>query len=249
MARPRKKRVDQKQAVAYIRVSSSRQVQEGISLEHQRDVCEAYCRLHGLVLHEVVVDGGASAYKQPLDRRSDGRRVVEMISNRTVGAVVALRLDRLFRSIQDAINNVTTWDKTGVALHLVSMGGMSVDTSTPMGRMLLTLMAGFAEMESFQKAERARDAWEYKIARGERLGGLPPFGYRMDGSRPVPHDQEQLAIDYILDLRARGLSVAKVCRQLELEGHEPRGKRWHQKTVVRILRRLSGGQEDVASSR
>ena len=237
VARPKKRHADRTLAVGYIRVSTGRQAQEGISLEHQRDVIEAYCSLHGLTLHESVVDAGNSAYKQPLERRSDGARIMEMIDRRRVGAVVALRLDRLFRSIQDCINNVMAWDKAGVALHLVSMGGLSVDTSTPMGRMLITLMAGFAEMESFQKAERARDAWEYKVARGERLGGKPPFGYRLDGHRPVEVEEEQVAIERMLTLRQGGLSVAKICKTLEQEGHKARGRRWHPKTVVRILRR------------
>ena len=238
MARPKRRSPNRKLAVGYIRVSTGRQAQEGISLEHQRNVIESYCRLHGLELREIVVDAGNSAYKQALDRRSDGKRIMEMIDKRRVGAVVALRLDRLFRSILDAINSVMAWDKAGVALHLVSMGGLSVDTSTPMGRMLLTLMAGFAEMESFQKAERARDAWEYKMARGERLGGTPPFGYRLEGHRPVAVEEEQVAIDRIVILRQSGLSVAKICKKLEREGHEPRGSRWHPRTVVRILDRV-----------
>ncbi len=246
MARPRQKRADRKLAGGYIRVSTGRQAQEGISLEHQRDVIESYCKLHGLKLHHVVVDAGNSAYKQPLDRRTEGMRIMEMIDERQVGAVVALRLDRLFRSIQDCINSVMAWDKAGVALHLVSMGGLSVDTSTPMGRMLITLMAGFAEMESFQKAERARDAWEYKMARGERLGGKPPFGYRLEGHRPVPVEAEQLAIDRIVNLSQQGISVAMICRNLEREGHEPRGSRWHSKTVVRILGRAIDAPERAA---
>lgn len=212
-------------------------------MEHQQDVIESYCKLHGLQLNELVVDAGNSAYKQPLDRRAEGKRLREMLSRREIGSVVALRLDRLFRSIQDCINSVMTWDKAGVSLHLISLGGLTVDTSTPMGRMLITLMAGFAEMESFQKAERARDAWEYKLVRGERLGGKPPFGFRMEGHQPVPYEPEQMAIQRIVGLRKSGLSFAKICERLQQEGHQPRGTRWHPKTLVRILDRLGGDLE------
>ena len=235
---PMKRPSSPNRAVGYIRVSTARQAQHGISLEHQQDMIRAYCGAHGLELVELVVDDGRSAYKQPLHRRAAGRRLVELVQSGEVGAVVALRLDRLFRGIQDAINTVLAWSKRGVALRLLEFYGQAVDTSTPMGRMLLTMMAGFAEMESFAKAERARDAWDYKRSRGQRLGSLPPFGSRVDADGLVVEDSaEQAALALIREMDSAGAGASAIRRALIDGGHQPRGKAWHLKTIDRILAR------------
>lgn len=242
MARPKRKQASRKLVVGYVRVSTGRQAQDGISLEHQEDAIRAYCQAHGLTLVELVVDAGHSAYKQPLARRTAGKRVIELVQSRQVGAVVALRLDRLFRSIKDTIVTVTEWDKLGVALHLLDLGGQNVDTSTPMGRILIALMAGFAELESWTKAERTREAWSYKRSRGQRLGSKPPYGYRMsDNGAAVLDWDEQETIRTIRDLRAMGHSVARIAADLGCLGHEPRGAAWHPTTVQRILTRAQIG--------
>lgn len=235
----RRKTADVTLVVGYARVSTGRQAQHGISLEHQADAINAYCQAHGLTLVELVVDAGHSAYKQHLCRRADGRRVCELVKAGAVGAVVSLRLDRLFRSIQDCINTSMAWDKAGVALHLLDMGGQAVDTSTPMGRMLMAMMAGFAEMESYAKAERARDAWDYKRARGERLGSKPPYGYRMADGIAVLDADEQETLDIIIGLRRAGLSYAKIADDLTRRGREPRGEAWYPTTIQRILARVA----------
>ncbi|NIO74765.1 MAG: recombinase family protein [Armatimonadetes bacterium] len=235
----RKKEARSTRAVGYARVSTGKQAQNGISLEHQADAIKAYCEAHGLTLVELVVDAGHSAYKQPLARRADGRRVCELVRSGQVEAVVALRLDRLFRSIQDCINTSMAWDKADVALHLLDMGGQAVDTSTPMGRMLMAMMAGFAEMESYAKAERTRDAWDYKRARGQRLGSKPPYGYRMADGIAVLDADEQETLDVIIMLRRDGMSYTKIAEDLTRRGYRPRGARWHPTTIQRILNRTS----------
>jgi DNA invertase Pin-like site-specific DNA recombinase len=208
-------------------------------MEHQEDVIRAYCETHGLELVELLVDDGTSAYKQPLGRRSAGRRVVELVRRGEVGAVVALRLDRLFRNMADAIVSVPAWDKLGVSVQLLDFGGIPVDTSTPMGRIMLMLMAGFAEMESYAKSERAKDCWAFKRARGERLGGSAPYGYRMEGTRPVPREDEQRGLELILTMKAGGASVASIVDALKDIGAPPRGKAWYANTIYRILERAA----------
>lgn len=240
MARPKARKADPRVAVGYARVSTARQATDGISLEYQQDAIAQYCRLHDLQLSYIVVDAGHSAYKQPLRRRAEGSQVIALASKREVGAVVTLRLDRLFRSIRDCIVTVMDWDKAGVSLHLIDLGGQSIDTSGPMGRMLITMIASVAELESYHKAERARDAWDHHRSRGKRLGSKPPYGYTMgeDGGL-VEREDEQKAIKKIHRLRRRGLSVAKIAKNLDKRGPSPRGARWHAKTINRILERES----------
>ena len=68
-------------------------------------------------------------------------------------AVVAAKLDRLFRDAADCLNMSRRWDDAEVGLHLIDMG---IDTRSAMGRAFLTMAAGFAELERNLIGERTK---------------------------------------------------------------------------------------------
>lgn len=82
--------------VGYVRVSTEEQAAEGVSLDAQEAALRAYSAMRGLTLVEVVIDAGVSAGK-PLSSREGGRRVLDLVKRGKVGAVIAWKLDRLFR--------------------------------------------------------------------------------------------------------------------------------------------------------
>jgi site-specific DNA recombinase len=208
--------------IAYVRVSTEEQANEGVSLDAQEARIRAYCAMRGLELAEVVIDAGVSGYKALADR-DGGRRVLEMVRTRKVGAVVALKLDRLFRNCADCLDVTAGWDRHGVALHLVDLGGQAVDTSSAMGRFFLTVMAGAAELERNQIAERTSTALQHKASRGERVGAVP-FGFTLDtdGVHVVPVESEQTVIALARELRSAGLSLRAVAAELARRGHASR---------------------------
>lgn len=110
-------------AVGYVRVSTQKQAAEGISLDAQEARIRAYCTMRRLDLVDVVVDAGVSAGKYTLDERNGGSRVLTAVSQGQACHVVALKLDRLFRNTIDCLTTVQAWDKAGVSLHLIDMGG------------------------------------------------------------------------------------------------------------------------------
>lgn len=75
-------------------------------------------------------------------------------------------LDRLFRDAEDALRQTKAWDKAGIVLHLMDMGGTSINTASAMGRMLLTLMAGCAELDRILVAERTASVLAHKKQHG-----------------------------------------------------------------------------------
>jgi len=208
--------------VAYVRVSTEEQANEGVSLEAQEVRIRAYCQLRGLELVDVVVDAGVSAGK-PLASREGGARVLDLVRRKQVGAVVALKLDRLFRNAADCLATVEAWDKASVSMHLVDVGGASFDTSSAMGRFFLTVMAGAAEMERNQIRERTSMAMQHKAARGELVGSVP-YGYQLaeDGVHVVAVEGEQLVLQAARELRAAGLSLRAVSAELARRGHMSR---------------------------
>ncbi len=206
-------------AVAYIRVSTEEQAQEGVSLDAQRQALHAYAAMRDLEIVEVVQDAGVSAGK-PLSSRAGGQRVLSAVGRRKVAAVLTYKLDRLFRDCADCLTVTREWDQAGVALHLVDLGGQAVDTSSAMGRFFLTVMAGAAEMERNLVRERTTAAMAYKAANGEYVGGKVPYGFELaeDGVKLVPVEQEQRALSKARKLSKAGLSLRAIAARLHEDG-------------------------------
>ena len=228
---------EMRRVFGYVRVSTEEQAREGLSLDAQREQLVAYAKLRGLELVEILADEGVSAGK-PLHTRPAGSRLVERLQSGEAEAVVAYKLDRLFRHTLDCLQVLEAWDARDVALHLVDMGGQAIDTSSAMGRFFLTIMAGVAEMERNLIRERITMAMRYKVERGE-FTGVAPLGFRPDeeGKFLVQDDAEQAVVSRILGLRAEGRSIRAIAAALNEEGWPARGERWHKTSVERLLAR------------
>lgn len=213
-------------AALYIRVSSSQQAEEGVSLEAQERALRLYAEREGFDLVDVVVDAGVSA-SIPLAKREGGKRLLEMVRKGQVQTIIATKLDRVWRSAADALASVETWTKKGVGLVLLDLGGQVLDTKTPMGKLMLTMMAGFAEAERALIAERTRTALQHKKAKGERVSGKAPLGFRFeqDGSLVEDHGEQEV-IRKVHSLRAKGFSWSKIADGLNKAGVPCRGAKW-----------------------
>jgi site-specific DNA recombinase len=224
-------------AIGYVRVSTKEQKKEGLSAAAQAKAIREYAAFRGLHLVDVVEDLGVSAHK-PLARRPSGQALLQRVERGEVAAVVALKLDRLFRNAVDCLAVVERWDQAEIAVHLVNQGGASVDSRSATGRFLLTIMAGVAEMERNMVAERTQEVLDYKAERGERIGTIP-YGFRtwIDGKKLEEEPQEQRVIAFMRELRGKGESYSGIARRLNDEGVPGRGARWHTSTIVRILTR------------
>jgi len=223
-------------AIGYTRVSTEDQAREGVSLEAQRAKIKAYAELKDFDLIEVVEDAGISAKDL---RRPGVQKVLEMAKSKKVDAVICLKLDRMFRSTEDALQTTRRFDKWGVSFHSIQE---TLDTQSAMGRFFFTLTAALAEMERGIVAERTRAALAHKRSKNEKTGGDVPFGYDLtDEGLLVENEAEQKAIRLIFDLKGKGYSLRAISRELEKEGHRSKrgGRRWHPQTIKQILRRAA----------
>jgi len=148
-------------AIGYVRVSTNEQADHGVSLDAQYESLMAYALLQKLNLVEVIVEDAISG-SVPLADRPGGRRLLELVGKKKARQVIAIKLDRLFRDAADALAQTGIWDKPGITLHLIDVGGQAINTSSAMGRMFLTMMAGFAELERNLIAERTTAAMAHK---------------------------------------------------------------------------------------
>lgn len=225
--------------VGYCRVSSQEQV-EGTSLKAQEDQIRAYAAMKGLDLRAVLVDAGVSGGK-PLASRLEGCRLAEMVESEEVQAVIITKLDRGFRSASDCLNNVEAWERRGVSLHILNLGGTTIDTGTPTGKFFITVMAGAAELERNLIRERCNEGRKIRKAQGCRVGEIP-FGFSLaaDGKTLLRCGEEQEAISLALDLRAQGYSASGIAAELNRRGiATKKGSQWTHKQVIRLFQRAA----------
>jgi len=219
--------------VAYLRVSTSKQADKGVSLDAQRAKVEAYAALYDLDLVDVLVDAGASA--KTLDRPSL-RDALAMLDNGTADALLVVKLDRLTRSVRDLGALVERYFAPGCAT-LLSVGEQ-IDTRSAAGRLVLNVLMSVAQWEREAIGERTAAALAHKRANGEKTGGDAPYGWRLgaDGVHLVPHAGEQTILRAAKTLRDAGLSLRKIGAELAADGLLPRsGGRWHPQSVKQLL--------------
>jgi len=101
------------QAIGYVRVSTDRQAEHGVSLEAQESKIRAMATIHSAELAEVIIDGGESAKSM---NRPGLQRLLALINAGQVQAVIVAKLDRLTRSVKDLCNLLELFEKRKVAL-------------------------------------------------------------------------------------------------------------------------------------
>jgi DNA invertase Pin-like site-specific DNA recombinase len=229
-------------AIAYLRVSTREQADTGVGLDAQRRAVEAYAAFRGLNITRWIVDAGVSASK-PLHTRDGGAELLAAVDAGEAAAVVAMKLDRLFRNAADTLNVTQAWDAAGVGLHLLDL---NINTSSVTGRAFLTMAAAFAELELARCRERTRDALAVVKADGGRIGA-EGYGWTREedrdaaGRRVVSDvEREARAVELMRELRASGATFRRIAE--ELNGRAvptKRGGAWHANTVRRILNRAA----------
>ncbi|MCB0056349.1 MAG: recombinase family protein [Caldilineaceae bacterium] len=123
--------------------------------------------------------------------------------------LVVTKLDRLARSVADLMNTIAHLDRKKVGLRVLNLG---MDTHTPTGKLMLTVLGGVAQFEREMMLERQREG----IAKGKAAG-------RFKGRKPIAQDRQEEA----LRLATLGLTKASIAKKLSLG----------EVTVYRILAR------------
>jgi site-specific DNA recombinase len=218
-------------AVGYCRVSTEDQAQFGVSLLSQKEKIEQYSKLYNIEIVEVIEDAGISAKSF---NRPGVQRVLSMMKQKSVDAVIVAKLDRLTRSVRDLADIIDLSNKKGVALVSVNE---HIDTGSAAGRMIVNMMGVISQWEREAIGERTKTAIQYKKARGEAYSSrYSLYGYEKQDGHLVPVPYEQDTIGLIMSLKD-SLSVAEICRELSRQGIRTRGgsMKWFSKVVNKII--------------
>jgi DNA invertase Pin-like site-specific DNA recombinase len=222
------------QAVGYIRVSTSDQAENGVSLDAQRDLIETWCKLNGAELVHVYRDEGISGTKTRT-QRPGLNDALEHACNLGCPLVV-YSLSRLARNTKETIEIGECLSECGA--DLVSLSE-KIDTTSAAGKMVFRMLAVLAEFERDQVSERTKMALAYRKSQGVYLGA-PPVGKRVadDGKTLVKDEDEAKLIARAKRLHRSGMSLRKIATKLTDEGYRTRrGNPMNYQTVNELLNR------------
>jgi DNA invertase Pin-like site-specific DNA recombinase len=178
-------------AAIYARVSTLNGSQDPTM---QTRELEEYCQRRGWQVFDCYIDNGVSGKK---DSRPQLNRMMQDAHERRFSVVVVWRFDRFARSVSHLLRALETFNALGV--QFVSLSEQ-VDTSTPMGKMVFTVLGAVAELERNLIVERVRAGLRHARAKGKKLG------------RPRKYvDAAQIAY-----LRASGDSWRMIARKMEV---------------------------------
>ena len=150
--------------------------------------------------------------------------------------LIVYRIDRFSRSVADMPELITALENANVRFTSATE---PIDTGGPFGRMMLQLLAVFAEFERSIIIDRVKSGMTAKAAKGKWAGGTRPYGYLVDPDTHVlaPHPDEAPTLREIFHLYTRQrLGTRAIATVLNERGVVSRiGKTWSGHTINRIL--------------
>ncbi len=220
-------------AIAYCRVSTVGQGEEGVSLDMQRARIVAWCVANGYELEATFVEtmsGGRTA------NRPEVLKAIALAC-KLRGVLVVFSLSRLAGSVRDTLAIAEQLEKAGDNLASLTE---RIDTNSALGKMVFRLLSTLNEFEKDQLSERTENAMRHLRKSNRRISWRIPLGYDLsaDGQTLVPNDAEQRSIARISSLRSSGLSYAAIAATLsDSMVASKAGGRWHASTVRAIIER------------
>ena len=233
--------------VGYVRVSTDKQADSGLSIEAQKGKIRDYCKLYEHELVSIVEDEGASA--KTLDR--DGLHyLLNMLYEPAIAtplgpslatgidAVVVAKLDRLTRSVRDLDTLISEHFGPNGSTELISIGEQ-IDTSNTAGRMVLNILMSVSQWEREAIGERTQAAMDVKKSRGERVGSIP-YGWQVAPHGPVlveePTEQHLIASIFALRRNPK-CSLRDVANAINTAGYTNRsGNPFQAQTIKNIIK-------------
>ncbi len=214
-------------AAIYIRVSTDFQAEEGYSIDAQKEQLSAYCISKGIKNYAFYIDGGWSGSN--IDR-PEMQKLIKDIKEDKISHVIVYKLDRLSRSQKDTLYLIEdVFNPHGV--DFVSLNE-SMDTSTPMGRLMLGILSAFAQLERENIRLRTRMGMRERVKSGLWMGGgRIPFGYDYDKEKGilVPNKDAE-KVRQVYKLYIEGKSPQDIANLLGLK---------YDKLAIQILTRKS----------
>ncbi len=195
--------------IAYCRVSTEDQAEEGYSIEGQTDKLRMYSEFRNLGEITVITDPGLSGKNM---KRPGLQQILAMVEAGHVANVLVWRLDRLSRNLGDLILLADLFGNNNVALHSVSE---NLDLSSAAGRMFYNILGTFAQYFRESLSENVRMGNDRAVREGKWIN-RPKTGYGLVGGELIPNTDAPRIVE-IFSLRARGCSYREIEDQVGIK--------------------------------
>ncbi len=200
----------------------------GFSLPEQKERLEAFCKFKGYEIIDYYQDAGISA--KTGNYRPEFERLKDDIRAKKINTIIALKLDRITRSIYDWENLITFLDKNNAYLDCAND---EINTTTANGKMVSRLLMSVSQNEIERTSERTKIGLAGAIKQGH-IPHVAPLGYK--------HEDKKLVIDYstkdivirIFDLYYNGYSYQKISNIFNEEKVLDKTN-WRDSTIQTIL--------------
>ncbi len=165
---------DKKIVAIYTRVSTLDQAREGHSLEEQEKRLKAYCEYNGYTVFKIYKEAGISG--KSTENRPQYQQMIKEMKKGKFNCIVAFKLDRISRSINDFENFFNEIKKYNCGIELLCE---KINTSEASGMMFARMLGIFAQFERELIVERTLIGVESAVNKGN-FGGKPPLGYKKE---------------------------------------------------------------------
>ena len=200
-------------AALYCRVSTVDQGKADFSsLDAQESMLRMRCQEKGWKVYKVYVDTKSGKNLE----RPELQKMLKDAEDKKFDVVLATKLDRVSRSTKDFLELDERLAESGIDIVITTQ---DIDTSTPAGEMLRTLLMAFAEFERKMIAERTRDSVYARAQKGYWAGGLVILGYDVVDKKLVVNKTESELVKKIFNLYLEKPSTRNIAKTLNAEGH------------------------------
>lgn len=221
-----------RKAIGYVRVSTQKQANEGLSIEAQTAKIQAWASLKDYELVHIYIDEGISG-KNIINRP----KLNEALSQLQEGmAFVFYSLSRVSRNV---IDTITIGERIGnLGADMVSLSE-HIDTTGSAGRLVFNLLAVLNQFERDQVSERTKMVMSY-LKENDKVYSHVPYGYNRKGKDLVINQAEADNIQIMLDLKKKGFGYRKIATHLnKIQIKSKKGGIWYAKTVEQVLIRYT----------
>ena len=212
----------------YMRVSTEDQAREGFSLPEQKERLEAYCKFKGFVIKDYYTDAGISA--KTGNYRPEFERLKEDIKSKKINTIIALKQDRITRSIFDWEELMRFLEENDAYLDCVND---DINTTNANGKMVSRMLMSVSQ----QEIERTSERTKVGLAGAIKQGHIPhqaPLGYKHENKKLVIDHLTKDVVIRIFELYHKGMSYQKISTLFNKE--QVLGKtNWRDSSIVAIL--------------
>jgi site-specific DNA recombinase len=209
-----------------IRVSTDRQVEEGDSIEMQKERAMEIINKNDGILYKYYIEEGISASKNRIKDRPQLQELLEDVQAGIINKIIAYKRDRLTRITQDWLYILEVCAKAKCDIIFSSSGEAQLFNDPVYGKVFESILASIAEMESANTSMRVRDTKASIFAKGIWAGGQLPYGYKKNENGQIELIKECVPIiKEIEDLYLAGYGILSITRWLNGKEVNNLGKR------------------------